>query len=115
MSLDWEGVTAFALALPDTEMSTSYGQPAVKANGRAFLNVGHEPDTSFVLALDRDTIAMLKETGSDTFWQTPHYDGWPAVLVRYDSPDPDRVHAMIERSRDWAIAKGPPRARKKKG
>ena len=48
---------------------------------------------------------MLKETDPETFWQTPHYEGWPAVLVRYDSADPDRVRAMIERSRDWTAAK----------
>ncbi|MEI9928831.1 MAG: hypothetical protein WDN44_15555 [Sphingomonas sp.] len=90
MSLDLEAAIAHALSLPDTELSTSYGQPAVKivSNGRAFLYTGHEADTSFGLAIDLDTIEMLKETDPATFWQSPHYQGWPAVLVRYDSPDP---------------------------
>ena len=57
---------------------------------------------------------MLKETDPATFWQTPHYEGWPAVLVRFDSPDPDRVRAMIERSHAWSAAKPRPRPRKKK-
>jgi hypothetical protein len=43
---------------------------------------------------------MLKETDPETFWQTPLYEGWPAVLIRYSSADPERVRAMIERSRD---------------
>ena len=62
--MTWEEAVAFALSLPGTEASTSYGQPAVKvaANGRAFLNRGHEADTSFVLAMDLDTIELLKET-----------------------------------------------------
>ena len=50
MTLD-EAV-AFALTLPGTELSTSYGKPAVKvaSNGRAFLFPSHEPDTSFGVA-----------------------------------------------------------------
>jgi hypothetical protein len=115
MSLDWNGVVAFALGLRDTELSTSYGKPAVKstASGRAFLHPSREPD-SFVLAIDIDTKDMLMETDPDTFWQTPHYDGWPGVLVRFDSADPDRVRAMIEFSHDWTAARPRPKPRKPK-
>jgi hypothetical protein len=113
MSLDWNGITAFALGLPDTEMSTSYGKPAIKivSNGRAFLHASRE-DGSFVLAIDIDTKEMLMETDPDTFWQTPHYEGWPGILVRYDTADPARVHAMIERAREWSAAR--PRSKPRK-
>ena len=114
--MTWDEAVAFALSLPDTEMSTSYGQPAVKvaSNGRAFVNTGHEPDTSFVVALDVDSIEMLKETDPATFWQTPHYEGYGAVLVRYDSPDDERVREIIERSRDQTAARPKARPRKRK-
>ena len=113
MSFDWNDLTAFALTLPDTELSTSYGKPAVKviSNGRSFLHPGRE-DGSFVLEIDQDTKEMLMETDPDTFWQTPHYEGWPALLVRYDSADPERVQMMIERSRDWTAARPKPKPRK---
>ena len=112
----FDDAVAHALTLPDTELSTSYGKPAVKtvSNGRAFLYSGHEDQTSFGIAIDLDTIEMLKETDPDTFWQTPHYEGWPAVLIRFGSADPDRVRAMIERSRDWTAAKPKVKPRKKK-
>jgi hypothetical protein len=113
MSLDWDSVTAYALTLPGAEMSTSYGSPAVKVNGRAFVMTGREAG-SFCLSLDLDTIEMLKETDPDTFWQTPHYEGWTAILVRFDSPDPDRVHAMIEQSHAWNAARPKPKPRKPK-
>jgi hypothetical protein len=115
MISDWGQAVAFALTLPDTELGTSYGKPAVKiaSNGRAFLYTGHDDQTSFGIAIDLDTVEMLKETDPDTFWQTPHYEGWPAVLIRYDSADPDRVKAMIERSREWTAAKKPVKPRKK--
>src|SRR5688572_3540013 len=95
----WDKAVAFALSLPDTELSTSYGKPAVKivSNGRAFLYTGHEDRTSFGIGIDLDTVEMLKETDPDTFWQTPHYEGWPAVLIRYRSSDQERVREMIRR------------------
>lgn len=112
----FDEAVAFALTLPNTVLSTSYGKPAVKvaSNGRAFLYTGHEDKTSFGIAIDLDTVEILKETDPDTFWQTPHYEGWPAVLIRYDSADPERVRSMIERSHAWTAAKPRPRPRKKK-
>src|SRR5437588_6403314 len=113
MSLD-EAV-AFALTLPDTELSTSYGKPAVKvkSNGRAFLFRSHEPETSFGVAIDLDPVEILKATDPETFWQTPHYEGWPGVLIRYGSQDEDRVREVIERARDWTAAKPKTKPRKR--
>jgi hypothetical protein len=109
--MTWEEVVAHALALPGTELTTYYGGPAVKANGHPLVTPGRE-DGSFCLHIGQDTKAILIETDPDTFWQTAHYEGWPSVLVRYDSPDPERVLAMIEASRDWAMRRKPPRPRK---
>ncbi len=109
----WDDAVAFALSLPGTELSTSYGKPAVKVNGRAFLYTGRAAETSFGVAIDLDTVEMLKETDPDTFWQTPHYEGWPAVLVRYGSEDPERVRDVVIRSHAWTAAK--PKARPRKG
>lgn len=113
--MTFEEAVDHALTLPDTERSTHYGGPAVKvvSNGRAFLSVGHEPAEAFCLSIDRDTIELLKETDPATFFQTPHYVGWDAVLVRYDSPDPTRVRETIARSRDQVAAKKPAKSRKK--
>jgi len=112
----WDEAVDYALKLPDTELSTSYGKPAVKvaSNGRAFLFPSHEADTSFGIAIDLDTIEILKETDPDTFWQTSHYEGWTAVLIRYGSEDPERVREVIERSRNWTAAKSRAKPRKRK-
>jgi hypothetical protein len=114
--MTWDEAVAFALSLPDTELSTSYGQPAVKvaSNGRAFLYPSHETDTSFGVAIDMDTIEVLKETEPETYWQTPHYEGWPGVLVRYDAADEERVRDVISRSRDWSAARPKVKPRKRK-
>ena len=114
--MTFDEAVACALALPGTELSTSYGKPAVKvaANCRAFLFPSHEPGTSFGIAIDLDTIEMLKATDPDTFWQTPHYEGWEGVLVRYDGKDEARVRDVIGRARGWAAAKPKARPRKRK-
>ncbi|WP_240505823.1 hypothetical protein [Erythrobacter colymbi] len=111
----WEAARDFALTLPGTELSTSYGKPAVKiaANGRPFLGTGRETDTSFVLHIDIATAEMLMATGPETFWQTPHYEGHPAVLVRFDSPDPERVRDTIRLAHEQVAAMKPAVKRKR--
>jgi hypothetical protein len=114
--MSFEEAIAFALTLPGTELGSSYGQPAVKAagNGRAFLFRSHQPDSSFGVAMDLESIDMLKATEPETYWQTPHYEGWEGVLIRYDSKDEVRVREVIARSRDFVAAKPPVRPRKRK-
>jgi hypothetical protein len=110
--MTFDEAVAYALTLEGAELSTSYGQPAVKANGRAFLNVGHEPDTSFVLHLDHGVIDYLMTEHPESFWKTPHYEGYPAVLVRYDAPREDVVREMIGSAHARALTLKPPRPRK---
>ena len=114
--MTWDEAVAYALTLPDTELSTSYGSPAVRvaSNGRAFLFTSRESDSSFGVSIDLDNVELLKETDPTTFWQTPHYEGWPGVLIRYDSKDEERVRNVIARSRDWVAAKPKTRPRKRK-
>lgn len=114
--MTFDEAVAFALTLPGTKLGKSYGKPAVKvtANDRAFLFPSHEADTSFGVAIDVDTIELLKETDPDTFWQSPHYVGWEGVLIRYDSKEPDRVREVIQRSCNWVAAKPKARPRKRK-
>ncbi|MFM7379291.1 MAG: hypothetical protein ACKO1O_14375 [Erythrobacter sp.] len=102
----WEAARDFALTLPGTELAKNYGKPAVKiaANGRAFLGTGRETATSFVLHIDIATAEMLMATGPETFWQTPHYEGHGALLVRFDSPDPERIRDTIRLAHEQAAA-----------
>ncbi len=94
---DWDAVAAFALSLPETESSTSYGQPAIKVRGKMFVSTGHEAG-SFHVRSPHEEKALLIETDPATFWQTPHYANWPGLLVRYGEGDADRVRAVIARA-----------------
>jgi hypothetical protein len=111
----WDKVEAFALTLPGTERGTTYRMPTVKiaANGRGFVWTGHEAETSFAIWLEPGMVEMLIETDPDTFWQSPHYAGSNAVLIRYSSQDPERVRYMIEQAYGLAASLKPVRPRKK--
>ena len=100
---DWDAAAAFALTLPHTVLATSYRQPAVKVDGKTFISTGHEPG-SFHVRSPHDEKAVLIETDPDTFWQTAHYEGWPGLLVRHGSADPERVRLVITRAW-WDMAK----------
>ena len=99
MAVGWDEAVAFALTLPGVVLSPHYGTPSPKVRGKAFVYRSPEPG-SFALAASLDEIETLKETDPATFWQSPHYQGWPAVLVREAQADPERIEALIERG--WA-------------
>ncbi len=94
---DWEEAVAFALGLPATELSTSYGKPAVKVKGKGFLYIGRDAG-SFAVASPLPEKELLMETDPEIFWETAHYRGWPAILVRYGTADPERVGNVIARA-----------------
>ncbi|HWI84711.1 MAG TPA: hypothetical protein VNT42_00105 [Sphingomonas sp.] len=110
MTLDWDRVVAHALTLPDTVLATYFGGPAVKANDRPVITPSREPDS---FCLHTNKVEMLMLIDPDTFWQTPHYEGYPALLVRYATDNPQMVLDQIESSRDWAMTRPKPRPRKK--
>ena len=101
---NWDEVVAHALTLPGAELSTSYGQPAVKVDGKAFASTGRESG-SFHVRSPHDEKAVLIETDPATFWQTPHYANWPGLLVRYGAADPARVERVL--ARGWWDAARP--------
>lgn len=98
MKLDtWDRVVAFALGLPETSLAPYYGHPCPKVNGKPFVSPGREPD-SFHVPSPHDEKEVLLATDPATFWQTDHYRGWPGLLVRYASADPERVALVITRA-----------------
>ena len=94
---DWDEAAAFGLSLPDTELSTSYGRPAVKVRGKAFLYPGREKG-SFAVASPLGEKELLMETDPEAFWESDHYRGWPAVLIRFGSADRERIETVITRA-----------------
>lgn len=110
----WAEVFDFARSLPGAEEGSYYGYPSIKAssNGRAVVTPSREAD-SFVLHVDQERKAMLLDIDPDRFWQTPHFERWPALLVRYGPDEDGLVAGWIERALELAAERPKPRPRKK--
>jgi hypothetical protein len=75
----WKTVTKLGLRLPEVEESTSYGTPALKVKGKLVARLREEDGTLAVYTEEKEA---LLASGSEVFTTTPHYDGYPMVLVR---------------------------------
>jgi hypothetical protein len=95
---DWDTVREIAGALPAAEESTTYGQPVFKVAGKLFVWMSPHRDAQGALALrvDPDEKEVVLVSSPDVYFTVPHYDGFPAVLVRLDRIDPEELRERIE-------------------
>ncbi|WPE23458.1 MmcQ/YjbR family DNA-binding protein [Shinella zoogloeoides] len=81
--------------LPGVEAGTSYGTPALKAGGKLFVRV--KDAGTLVLMAPMDEKERLIEMAPGTYYETDHYRGWPALLVRAAAiDDEDLRHRLAE-------------------
>ena len=80
--LTFERITKMAAKLPGTEVSTSYGTPAIKVGKKLVLRM-HQKEDAIVMLLDSvDEQQALMVEDPMAFYITDHYAGYAAVLVR---------------------------------
>ena len=60
-----------------------------------------DPDALVVRVLDLGDREALLKGQPDVFFTTPHYDGYPYVLVRLDAVDPAQLEELVEDA--WRI------------
>ncbi|MDY6925041.1 MAG: MmcQ/YjbR family DNA-binding protein [Pseudomonadota bacterium] len=90
---------AYALSQPGAEDSTLHGGRCIRVRGQWIVNTNQDPH-ALALALGHGTVIFLMETEPQTYFQTPHFEGWPAVLVRFAAADDDRLREQIDKA--WA-------------
>jgi hypothetical protein len=84
---------AKATKLPGIAEATSYGTPSLTVRGKLLLRV-KDADT-LVLRCTLEDKAMLIEAAPKIYFETDHYVGWPAVLVRLPAiGDAELVHRL---------------------
>lgn len=69
-----------ATKLPGVEEAMSYGSPSLKVKGK-FLTRVREPGV-LVLMCALEEKEFLMQNNPDVYFETDHYKGWPAVLIR---------------------------------
>jgi hypothetical protein len=99
---DWNTVREIAGVLPGAEESTTYGQPAFKVGGKLFAWLSPDRTAEGALAVRVDPGEKELLLGSDdAYFQTPHYDDHPILLVRLERVTRTQLEERIEDS--WLL------------
>lgn len=106
----WRDVSRFALALPETVEEPSYdGQRSWKVNGKLFVwerplrksdleTLGKNAPGGPILGVrtaDLEMKDVLLKSNPKVFFTTPHFDGYPAVLVQLQKISPKDLKDVI--------------------
>jgi hypothetical protein len=97
----WADVVKIGTGFPGVEESTSYGTPALKVRGKMMCRLRTDPDALVMRVIDVGDREALLRGNPDVFFTTPHYDGWPYVLVRLEAVEPGTLEELIEDA--WRI------------
>jgi hypothetical protein len=120
---DYAELEAFALTLPETTTGPSYGgAPALRVNKKMFARLRGEMadhvddltgepygDVLMVGVGDLGEKEALLTSDPRAYFTVPHYDGYPAVLVRLRFADLDELRELLTEA--WVRA-APKRALK---
>jgi hypothetical protein len=91
-------VEAIARTLPDVEVTTSWGQPAVKVRGKMFACMAShksaEPGT-LVVRMDIAARDALIADDPATYYLKEHYVGYPCVLARLSRVRADALKDLV--------------------
>jgi hypothetical protein len=85
---------AQARGLPEVTRSTSNHTPALKVRDKSFVRL-KDADT-LVLLCPSEQKALLMEISPDIYFETDHYVGYPAVLIRLDAIDDEELSLRLE-------------------
>lgn len=106
-----DDVRRIALGLPETTEKPSYhGSPGFKVKDKSFLRIRSEAEGGLVcFVADLGEKEALLAADERKFFTTPHYDGYPTVLVDIGEVD---VAELTELITDSWLLKAPARVRK---
>jgi hypothetical protein len=97
--MTWDDVVGIALELPEVEVGTAYGTPALRVRG-AFMCRIREDGETLAIRCDLDERPFLIEANPGVLFVTPHYEAWPMVLAALPKADEQLVRELVEDA--WA-------------
>ncbi|MBS1724766.1 MAG: MmcQ/YjbR family DNA-binding protein [Armatimonadetes bacterium] len=106
--MSYDDLVALAKELPDVVEGMSYGTPAIKRGKRFMLRL-KEDGESVAVKVDCETKERLMSAQPDVYFQTPHYDGYPALLARLPLLSQEEARSLLLAS--WEDAPFPARPR----
>ncbi len=100
----FERVARVAQPLPAIERSTWYRTPSLKVKGKGFCRMKEKMDGVLVVMVPLELKEALIEAEPEKYFETPHCQGWPAMLIRLDAISDDELLTRLECA--W-LAKAP--------
>jgi len=95
MSLTFDDLVCIASDLPGIEVGTSYGTPALRVGKKLICRMKEDGETMVLKPLEDIELHFLMDTQPDVFYQTPHYQGWPTILIHLSRIDEAQVRELI--------------------
>ncbi|MCT7374437.1 MmcQ/YjbR family DNA-binding protein [Chelativorans salis] len=92
----FERLRAAAAGLPEVEESTWFGTPSLKVRKKSLVRV--KDAETVVLMCPLEEKEMLLSAAPEIFYETDHYRGWPAILIRIHHIAPDELRHRLERA-----------------
>lgn len=97
-----EDVRRIALSLPETSEKPWFGTPGFRVKDKGFLRIRSEAEGGLVVFVsDLGEKEALLASDPDKFFTTPHYDGYPAVLVNLPAISVEELEELITES--WRL------------
>jgi len=93
---EWADVVAAGRKLPEVEEGTWFRTPCLRVRKKSFCRMKEDGETLVVRVVDLEDKEALLRSDPEVFFTTPHYDGWPYVLVRLARADPVQLAELIE-------------------
>lgn len=114
----WDDVRRIALALPETSEGTRWRKPTWFVGDKGFIwerplskndvkqltELGQHVPGGELLGLRIESVGVRDAIIADDpaiFFTIPHFDGYPAVLLRLDEVDADELAEIIEEA--WLV------------
>jgi hypothetical protein len=94
--MTWDDVVAIGTRFPEVEVATSYGTPALRVKGKGMCRLRTDPDALVVRVLDLADREALLRGKPRVYFSTPHYDGYPYVLVRLEKVTKRELAELLE-------------------
>lgn len=92
----FEKLRKAAEELPQVEAHIWYGTPALKVGKKSFCRV--KDARTVVLMMDLEEKEMLMAAAPELFFETDHYKGWPAVLLRIHQVSAEELAHRLQRA-----------------
>lgn len=113
----FKDVEAIGRTLPDAEVTTTYGQPALKVRGKMFVCIAShksaEPNTLVVMMDFPDRDALVAEEPA-TYYLKEHYLNYPCVLVRLSRVRADALRDLVTGAHRFVAATMPKKSSARK-